>query len=201
MLEFREVALRDIKDFIEQNHYTGSVNGCKVSKCYAIFSNEKIVGAALYGGVSTTSWKRYVEKEGELLELRRLVTTDKQKNLLSKFVSWSIRRVKKEGYKMLISYADPYHEHIGYIYQATNWYYAGQTNKDTIVITPEGKQYHSRAMRTKYNGQLKPFAARLQDLYEKGMLTFKTVPGKHIYTYNLRGRQKSNPEKYPKEIT
>lgn len=198
MIEFKEVVVAEIRDFINLWHYSKSINGCKISKCFAAYNNGLLVGAALYGELSTTAWKKYSDNEKDVLELRRLVTIDKQKNLLSKFVAWQIKQLKKSDYKILISYADPYYGHLGYIYQATNWEYLGQTNKDIVLITPEGKRYHSRAMRTKYNGELKPFAKRLKDMYDSGLIKEEIVPGKHIYRYNLIGVQKSNPNQYPK---
>lgn len=197
-IEFKEVTVSSIRNFIEDWHYSKSINGCKISHCFAAFLNGDIIGAALYGELSTTAWKKYSDSEKDVIELRRLVTIYKEKNFLSKFLSWQIKQMKKTNYKMIISYADPYHGHSGYIYQATNWEYLGSTNLDVLLRTPEGKLYHSRAMRTKYNGKLKPFAQRLKDMHDLGILEAVQVPGKHIYKYNLKGKQVSNPDKYPK---
>lgn len=201
MLEFKEVALSEVRNFIETFHYSKSVNGCKVSHCFAAYENGKLIGASLYGQLSTTAWKKYATTESAVIELRRLVTINKSKNLLSKFLSWQIRYLKKNSnYEMIISYADPYYGHVGYIYQATNWQYLGLTNSDILLKTPEGKIYHSRAMRTSYKGKLKPFAARLNLLYHEGKLEKVNVPGKHIYKYALKVKNISNPTCYPKAI-
>lgn len=195
---FKEVDVKDIKEFIETEHYSKSINGCKVSYCFAAYFDSILVGAALYGELSTTAWKKYAESEKDVLELRRLVTTYKEKNFLSKFLAWQIKRLKKTPYKVLVSYADPYHGHSGYIYQATNWKYLGITNKDVLLRMPDGKMYHSRAMRTKYKGELKPFAKKLKEMHDAGLLEIVQVPWKHIYLYDLKKAQISNPEKYPK---
>ena len=68
-----------------------------------------------------------------------------------------------------------------------------------LLQTPEGRLYHSRALRTKYNGDFKPFVKRLRKLQEDGLsLTEVAVPGKHIYTYALQGKQQPTRLPYPK---
>ena len=97
-----------------------------------------------------------------------------------------------------MSYTDPHHGHFGTIYQAANWNYEGQTAPDVLLQTPGGRLYHSRALRTKYNGDFKPFVKRLRKLQEDGLLTEVAVPGKHIYTYALQGKQQPTRLPYPK---
>jgi len=198
--EFVLTSLKDIRTYIETNHYSKSVNCLKISYCFKIINDKgETVGASIYGQQSTTAWKRYVEKEEDLLELRRLCTTDKTKNLLSEFVEFCNRYIKKNSkVKLLLSYADPYNGHVGTIYQATNWIYLGETSSDILLRTPEGKIYHSRAMRTKYKGEFKPFALRLQLLEQQGLLEKVQVPGKHIYVMVLNGKFNFLKKDYPK---
>ncbi len=196
------VPLSAVREFIETLHYSQSVNGCKITQCYALYDCGVLIGAALLGELSTTAWKRYGDNEKDVIELRRLVTLDNlEKNTLSWFVSRILKHLKQNfDYKICVSYADPFHGHAGGIYQATNWNYIGKTPKDTLLVTPEGKQYHSRAMRTKYKGELKPFAARLKKLHDDGLLTKVITPGKFIYTYSLDTKQNVNGLAYPKVI-
>lgn len=196
------VSIRDIRPFIEKYHYSKSVNGCKVSKCYALYDDDEMVGAVLIGSLSTTAWKKYAQYEKDVAELRRLVCLDScPRNTESWLISQVIKDLKKTtNYKICVSYADPYYSHVGYIYQASNWNYEGMTSGDKIFITPDGKRYHSRAMRTKYKGKYKPFAIRLQNLYKLGKLKEIKVPGKHIYTYTLKGKHIAKRINYPKII-
>ena len=103
---------------------------------------------------------------------------------------------------MLISYADPYHNHRGVIYQATNFLYIGTTSKDKLYVTEEGRSYHSRALRTTYNGKLKPFAVKLNQLLVDGKLKVVTVDGKHCYvmpfTKKLKLKYQNLKKPYPK---
>ena len=154
----------------------------------------------LFGPLSTTAWKRYGEKEGDVVELRRLVCLDRcPHNTESWLIAKCLKVLKRQtGYKVCVSYADPHHGHCGTIYQAANWNYEGQTAPDVLLQTPEGRLYHSRALRTKYNGDFKPFVKRLRKLQEDGLLTEVAVPGKHIYTYALQGKQQPTRLPYPK---
>ena len=101
-------------------------------------------------------------------------------------------------YKICVSYADPYHGHIGYIYQASNWEYRGQTAKDTLLQTQDGRVYHSRAMRTTYKGELKPFAKKLNQMNIEGKLLKIEVPGKYVYVYTLDKVHHCGGLPYPK---
>ena len=191
---------KDIMEFIEKNHYSKSINGVKSSYCFSIKLEDSIVGACLFGQMSTTSWKKFGEKEADVLELRRLVTLDEcKRNTESWFIAKCIKYLKKNtNVKVLVSYADPMHGHVGYVYQASNWNYLGETPKDKGYINQEtGKVYHSRALRTKYKGEYKPFVVKLRNKLEQGLLQTIILEGKHCYTYNLYSKN-INHMKYPK---
>lgn len=49
-----------------------------------------------------------------------------------------------------------------------------------------GKKYHDKTIRTKYKGQLKPFAKEVKDALESGKAYYKKQLPKHIYVYNLK---------------
>ena len=54
------------------------------------------------------------------------------------------------------------------------------------VIIHEGKKYHDKAIRTKYKGELKPFAKRLKKALEDGQAYYSVTQGKNIYIYKLK---------------
>ena len=182
-----ECTIKEIRDYVEEHHYSHNVNGLKITKCYALYHGNLLSGAIIFGQLSTTSWKKYSDNEQDVVELRRMVITDRSKaNVNTWFMSRAIKLLKKDTtVKKIISYADPFYGHVGAVYQASNGVYLGVTNKDVVLVTKSGKRYHSRAMRTKYKGELKPFAKRLKEMYEKGELSEVVVPGKHIYFYPL----------------
>ena len=181
--------LSDIRQFVETNHYSHSLNGVKISFCFSVKSSGCLVGAVVYGAMSTTAWKKFGKEEESVIELRRLVLLDSaEKNSESRVISFTLRWLKKNvpRLKIVVSYADPMHGHTGTVYRACNFVYLGLSGKDTGFLNPEtGKIYHSRALRTKYKGDFKPFVKRLRDLKEKGLLTPIVLPGKHCFVYHL----------------
>lgn len=178
-----------VKDFIERLHYSHSVNGIKVSHCFRMSDGEQVIGAAIFGQMSTTAWKRFGPKEREVLELRRLVCVDEApRNSESYFIGAMLRWLKRNTVvKVVVSYADPNYGHRGTIYKASNFRYVGVSQKDYAFRDKEtGKVHHSRALRTKYNGDFKPFVKVLRARHEQGLLEKVELLPKHCFTYELR---------------
>jgi hypothetical protein len=187
-LAFTPCLLRAVRLFIEQHHYSHSTNGVKVSQCFAVHHGIELVGAVLFGQMSTTAWKKFGETEADVLELRRLVLLDEVgRNAESKTIGWCLRWLKKNtNVKVIVSYADPNAGHSGTIYRAANFRYQGVSAPDKGFYDPEnGKTYHSRALRTKYKGEYKPFVKRLREKQAKGLLEPVILQGKHCFTYRL----------------
>jgi len=182
-------ALTEVKAFIESNHYSRSVNGVKIHQCFSVKHGGVLVGAVLYGAMSTTAWKRFGTLETEVVELRRLVLTDgAPKYSESRVVSLTIKWLKKHAkdLKIIVSYADPAHGHTGVVYKASNFNYVGVSAADKGFFDPETqKTYHSRALRTKYKGEYKPFVERLRHKLAAGVLVPVSLPGKHCFIYKL----------------
>jgi hypothetical protein len=189
-LNIRECDRGEVSEFIETHHYSKSINGVKSSACFAVEYKGSLVGAVLYGQMSTTAWKRFGEGEQEVLELRRLVMLDEcPKNSESRIVGWTIRWVRRNcpNVKVIVSYADPNHGHTGIIYKAANFNLHGMSGKDKGFRDVEsGKIYHSRALRTKYKGDFKPFVKRLRQRLEDGLLKPIELKPKYCYTYRLQ---------------
>lgn len=200
MFQFKLADRTEVAAFIEENHYSHSINGVKSSYCFAIYESDVLVGAALFGAMSTTAWKKFGTSEKDVVELRRLVLTENcPRNSESWFISRCLKWLRQNtSIKTVVSYADPYHGHMGYVYQASNWEYIGVSGKDKGFVDVEtGKTYHSRALRTKYNGDYKPFVKKLREKLEKGILVPRDLPGKHTYVFNLR-KKNLNKIPYPK---
>lgn len=82
------------------------------------------------------------EYEHQVLELNRLCRTDDFHEPLSKLVSFSLKELGKIGNFVIVSFADTAMNHVGYIYQATNFLYTGKTKKRTDRHSADNK--HSR---------------------------------------------------------
>ena len=68
---------REIKEFIETYHYSKNINGLKSNYCFKMLDNNNLIGAMMYGQIGMAGvWKKYVDNETDLIELRRLCCID-----------------------------------------------------------------------------------------------------------------------------
>ena len=177
----------EVKDFIEKWHYSKSINGLMSDYCFKLMDGNRMIGAMIYGRFAMANvWKKYGESPEETIELRRLCCIDDTpKNTESYFIGRTLRWLKKNTQiKTVVSYADPEYGHEGVIYQASNFIKAGKTSNGKVIMH-NGKKYHDKAIRTKYKGELKPFAVRLREALESGDAFYKKTEGKYIYEYKL----------------
>lgn len=141
----------------------------------------------IFGRLAMASqWKKYGKTESEVIELRRLACIDNtRKNTESFFIGKCLRWLQlNTNIKTVVSYADPEYGHQGTIYKASNFKLIGKSSNGRVIWW-NGKKYHDKCIRTKYNGKLKPFAQRVKDALEKGEAVYKKTKGKNIYVYPL----------------
>ena len=182
-----------VRDFIEKWHYSGNVNGLRISNVFALMADNNLIGAMIYGSLGmANTWKKYADREEDIVELRRLCCIDNTpRNTESYFIGKTLRWLKKNtDYKTVVSYADSYHGHCGTIYKASNFEYHGMTAKGRL-IQYNGRTFHDKSIRTYYENKygvkaLKPFAQELKTALETGAAHYVDTPGKHIYTYRLK---------------
>jgi len=180
----KQVDRQAITKFIQDWHYSGSINGCISDYCYALYSpDDKMKGAMFFGRMAMANqWKRFGQKAEDVIELRRLCcVNDTPKNAESYFIGRALRLLQAawEG-KVVVSYADAEYNHTGVIYKASNFQYLGFKAGSKVIIHGE-KRYHDKSIRAKYKGKLKPFAVRLKKLLEVGEAYYKQTKGKHTY--------------------
>jgi len=119
---------------------------------YSVFNNKnEWCGVILFGGGAGAYLGRpFGLFYGQYLELTRMALNGKQEST-SKAMSIAIKLIKKSNptVKLLISYADKGQEHIGTIYQATNWYFVEDINSSGEEVFYKGKWSHDRSPREK----------------------------------------------------
>lgn len=176
-------SLRDIKPFVEREHYSHSLHGVTASYCFRVLEGDTIVGAALFGlpsgaGVLT----KYSEKgRFRLVELRRFVLSEHlPKNSESRLLGIMLRLLKKEGVTRILTYADPAQGHTGTIYRATGFAFKGRTSPRKKIAW-RGKEYPDRNLhQTNF-----PFHKELRAAVASGEATTRPIPGKFIFTRDL----------------
>lgn len=116
---------------------------------YSIFNNNnEFCGVILFGGgASANMGKPFNLSYGQYLELTRMALNGKQEST-SKAMSIAMKLIKKNNptVKLLISYADKGQNHLGIIYQATNWYFIGDNESSGKDYFYKGKWRHDRTL-------------------------------------------------------
>ena len=192
--DVRRTSRKDITPFIEQWHYSKSINGCIADHCYALYDGEVMKGAIFYGRMAMANqWKKFSDSADKVIELRRLCCIDDTpKNAESYLIGRSLRMLNQEwGNGVVVSYADKEHGHTGCIYKASNFEMVGEIPGAKVIIH-KGKQYHDKTIRTHYKGKLKPFALKVKKALEEGDAYYKKTAGKFTYIYKLNKKRSSN---------
>ena len=185
--------LRVTRDFIEKWHYSRNVNGLRISQVFGLFHEKNLIGAMIYGALGmANNWKKFVEAESKVVELKRLCCIDKTpKNTESYFIGKTLRWMKQNSaFDLVVSYSDTFYGHEGTIYKASNFKHCGMTTKGK-VIDYDGRFYHDKCIRTYYVDKtgikkVKPFAQRIKSALETGDAKYVQMPKKHIYIYPLK---------------
>jgi len=163
---------------VEHWHYSHTMPKSKLAK-FGAWEDGEFIGTIIYGvGATGDLVKGYGLDKIEGCELVR-VALRKHSTPVSKLVAISLRMLKKAqpGLRLVVSFADPEHGHVGGIYQAGNWVFAGTTMASDEYIV-NGKRWHGRAFRASKPAHLttKQAAAVLDP-------NFQTIKGSVKYRY------------------
>ena len=161
-------------------------------------------GVIIYGSGATINIARPYDKwQGQVVELERVALNGKQGHgKTSQAVSMTLRALHKEApwIDLVVSYADADQNHMGTLYQATNWIYTGLKNENTrgafIVF---GKKVHPKTIGSR---GWKQSLLWLKENVDPNADEFITK-GKRKYLYpmtkKMRRRVQILAEEYPKE--
>ena len=159
-----------------------------------VWENEKFIGIVSFGRSSTPYLgTKYGLKTTECAELTRIALTS-HISFVSEIMSKAIKLLKTQskGIKLLVSLADPRQDHIGAIYQATNWIYVGRSSSN--------KQYYFRG---KWRNDSPLMRYLKQHPNKKAKMKTRKVEGKHKYLLALDKKIRKQiiklSEPYPKK--
>lgn len=134
--------------FIIDNHYSKKV--APISYAWAMQNDDgDIIGAVTFGQPASPYVKISIRgyENIPVIELNRLAIKSDDKNAASKLIGFSLRNLPKNI--LVVSYADCGYGHIGYVYQATNWNYAGMSKERTDIYSESGHARHYRKNETR----------------------------------------------------
>ena len=129
-------------------HYAKSVPVNPIG--YNVYNDkDEWCGVILYAaGANKSIGTQYGLPIGGALELVRVALNGKQEHT-SQAVAMSLKQLKKDVpiCRLVVSYADCDQQHLGTIYQATNWIYTGQENKGMVsAFIIHGKKTHKKTI-------------------------------------------------------
>lgn len=147
----RSITMSDVGDFFTKKHYMK--RNPIVKFLFGIYDFDNLLcGVSSFGTAPSSFWNNgghlFNNKHKIIVtELNRVVINENMpKNTVSFFISKCIKLLPKDI--VIISYADINQNHTGYIYQALNFLYCGESkpmckSKDYEI---NGKKYHGRTM-------------------------------------------------------
>lgn len=184
---------------VEKWHYSHNMPKSKLVKI-GVWEQEKFIGAVIYGvGATSDLVKAYGLKSTEGCELVRVALT-KHETPVTRIISISIKLLRQAapGLRLLVSFADPEQGHVGGIYQAGGWLYAGRSAASDEYIV-NGKRWQGRAFRAS-----KPAPLTTKQALERLDPNYKVIKGSSKYRYlyplddDMRARIQPLALPYPK---
>jgi len=177
-LKMKQVSYERAKYYIKDNHYSHSIPA-SVKIALGFYCKTELITMIVYGCPVGRNVNQWLGTDSDnCLELVRLFSNDGlPKNMESYCIgqSFLFLKTKYPQYKYLISYADPNHNHVGYIYQATYI---------------DGKEVHCRVLNSKHGSTSEE---KLKEIYGD-RLTITTALKKHVYIMCL-GNKKEKKER------
>jgi hypothetical protein len=142
----KSVTTDQCKEWLLKKHYLRRMTSFTYS--FGLYQNNLLVGVITFGNAIPLTMKKslFGEKYMDLVyELNRLCTNDDlDKNATSFFVSQSLKLLPQP--LIIVSYADKSVGHNGYIYQATNFIFTGESHTQ-LDWKLKGKEHiHSRTL-------------------------------------------------------
>jgi len=209
-MKVKKVPASFVRKYVASYHYS-HIMPDNAFECFAGFYGDKLAGIVVFGNGANNQTFTSLIPDMELKncrELTRLWSPDGMpKNTESKLIMESISLLPEEVY-LIVSFADPSHNHQGIIYQATNFFYCGMSNPSKMLFNGKEK-FHVRTI-----GSYKRRHPELRKLSNKEVMkkynwVYVDSPGKHRYVLligekwikNLMYNHiKEKIGKYPKEI-
>jgi hypothetical protein len=146
------IPTKRLKEWILKKHYAKRMPS--ISIAFGLYkkldTGHDLIGGATFG-ITPVHFSN--TNNIQIMEFNRLVVEEPhERNLLSFFIGRIIHMFPIRPI-LLVSYADLNLNHHGYIYQATNWIYTGETNSTNgkgMYLLQDGTKIHSKSIYNKY---------------------------------------------------
>ena len=200
MIELRKATPKAIRYACQHFHYSKSVPSVQYG--YNVYQDGEWCGVILFGsGATPNIASPFGMIQGEVLELVRVALNGKQ-NATSECVAASLRKLHEDApqIKIVVSFADADQNHVGTIYQATNWIYLGRHGKnERSAFIINGKKTHPRTIGAA--GGVQSLKWIRENLDPEATEFFSKGKEKYIFVFNKRLRREwmKQAKPYPKK--
>src|SRR5210317_600678 len=180
-----KISYEQTKPFLLEIHYAKRMPS--ISYAFGLFNKNNLCGVITYGTPPSATLRKGLagpQNIKNIIELNRLCLKNNKKNEASILVSRSLKMLPP---CIVISFADTSQKHIGYVYQATNFFYCGLSAKRTDWKIKGKEHLHGQTIADKYRGIKNRAEAIRKDYGDNFYLEQR--PRKHRYIY-LVGNKK-----------
>ena len=196
-LYIKEIERKEAIKFMSENHYSKSCPKV-IALSLGFYWEEKITTMIVFSiPASPTVLKAVANNshENNSWELSRLFSFDWcPKNIESYCIGQSIKYIKNNypKIKYLISFADGNWGHHGYIYQATNWIFTGQSTPRRKFFI-DGKQVHEKTLVNRYGTSS---VKKLKNIFKERLEISRENKGKYRYVFIISQNKKEYKQLY-----
>ena len=181
-------------------HYSKAVPQIRLG--YSVFNAEdEWCSVILYSnGANPRIAKEYGLVQGQVIELVRVALNGKQE-CTSQALAKSLKLLKKDApaVKLIVSFADRNQNHIGIIYQATNWLYIDERSNERGVMI-NGKLTHRRSVGKKYGNTSIDWLCQNVDKNAKIIRGETKIKYVYVLDKKLFPKIKELSKPYPKKV-
>ena len=126
------VAHADAADMVCRMHYSGGCSNTSVLAAGLMNADHEMMGAAVWmppaPGAAKWAAKRFGCDSSKVITLSRMVIHDTvPRNGASFIIGWSVKELRRMGWRVGVTYADPLEGHTGLVYLACNWARVGSS--------------------------------------------------------------------------
>jgi len=181
-------------------HYSRAMPKAKLVRI-GVWEDGRFVGAILYGlGANRHIARPFGLADTEVCELVRVALAPGRRHPTSQCVAVSLKLLRRQspGLRLVVSYADAGHGHVGTIYQAGGWLYLGTSEQSYLRIA--GQVVHPRTVYDRYGpgGQSVPWLRRNVDPKACRVAMAPKLKYVHPFDAKLRRRLQEVALPYPK---
>jgi hypothetical protein len=149
MYTVSRIEVKDTRDYLINIHYAKRMPS--ISYAFGLFEDDYFIGVITYGTPSSSPLRNGIagkENAYRILELNRLCLRENKRNEASILISKSLNLLPKGS--IVVSFADTSQNHLGIVYQATNFIYTGLSAKRTDYKIKGLEHMHTQTIIDKF---------------------------------------------------